>query len=197
MGSSELAEIVYFSKCYSITSTSCCVDVSYDAVDGLWVLYHATGPGSQQPPRFGTFMESFNQRSSSILWITDMWRRVFVFGTAYAVYVPPYDVTSGPSTSNFTLLPLFIITMPQVSHGASNTFGYKKLVDWIPTRYRYYYVKDLVWIYITAMHLVWTIDNAPFLQTLFTNPFSQYCGKIGFALYLVHGTVLWTMGLNK
>lgn len=53
---------------------------------------------------------------------------------------------------------------------------------------------DTVYTHIGAILMVLTVDHAPFLQIIFTNPFSQYLGKISYSLYLVHGPLLWTLG---
>ncbi|RDW58151.1 hypothetical protein BP6252_13562 [Coleophoma cylindrospora] len=41
-----------------------------------------------------------------------------------------------------------------------------------------------------------TSSTVPSLQRPFTSPFAQYLGKISFALYLVHGPVLYTLGMQ-
>lgn len=78
--------------------------------------------------------------------------------------------------------------------GAPQSPGYRILAQWIPARYRQPYVQGHFWTYIGAVYLVWTIDNAPFLQSIFTTSIAQYFAKIGFALYLVHGTFLHAGG---
>lgn len=48
--------------------------------------------------------------------------------------------------------------------------------------------------HIGAILLVLVTDRATHLQVIFTNPFSQYLGKISYSLYMVHGPLLWTWG---
>lgn len=89
---------------------------------------------------------------------------------------------------------LWLTTMPLMESGAPESPGYRILAQWIPARYRQPYVQDQFWIYVGAVYLVWTVDNAPFLQSIFTTRIAQYFAKIGFALYLVHGTFLHAGG---
>jgi peptidoglycan/LPS O-acetylase OafA/YrhL len=43
---------------------------------------------------------------------------------------------------------------------------------------------------------VWSTSNHPSLQKIFSNSFSQYLGKLSYALYLVHGAVIHTLGYS-
>ncbi|KAJ9641661.1 hypothetical protein H2204_002723 [Knufia peltigerae] len=44
--------------------------------------------------------------------------------------------------------------------------------------------------------VVWSVATCPSLGPLFNNPFVAYLGKISYALYLVHGTVIKSIGYN-
>jgi len=57
-------------------------------------------------------------------------------------------------------------------------------------------VYDPKWFYLffAATMLVASIPHLPRLKSFFENPFNQYLGRISFALYLVHGPVLWVLG---
>ncbi|RDW66913.1 hypothetical protein BP5796_09662 [Coleophoma crateriformis] len=57
-------------------------------------------------------------------------------------------------------------------------------------------VWDLKWFYLfwAALFLVVSIPRIGWLRAFFENRFNQYLGRISFALYLVHGPVLWTVG---
>lgn len=83
-----------------------------------------------------------------------------------------------------------------IPHNARNSPGYKTLASLIPAQYRAPFVEDHFWIFLAAFHLVFTIDSASFLQSIFTNKFAQYLGKISFALYIIHGSFLYTIGYN-
>lgn len=55
---------------------------------------------------------------------------------------------------------------------------------------------ELKWFYLfwSATFLVSSIPHLPWLKAFFENSFNQYLGRICFALYLLHGPVLWTLG---
>lgn len=53
---------------------------------------------------------------------------------------------------------------------------------------------DTLCTHMGAVILVFIVDRATHLQIIFTNPISQYLGKIAFSLYLIHGPLLWTLG---
>ena len=57
-------------------------------------------------------------------------------------------------------------------------------------------VYDYKWFYLfwAAMFLVASVPRIPILKRFFDSPFNQYFGRISYALYLVHGPVLWTLG---
>ena len=52
------------------------------------------------------------------------------------------------------------------------------------------------WFYLfwAAVFLVSAVPRLPWLKTLFNSPFCQYLGRISYALYLMHGPVIWTLG---
>lgn len=49
---------------------------------------------------------------------------------------------------------------------------------------------------IGAALIVFSINHSPDIQKLFTNPLSQYLGKISFAFYIVHGPILHALGYS-
>jgi peptidoglycan/LPS O-acetylase OafA/YrhL len=57
-------------------------------------------------------------------------------------------------------------------------------------------VFDYKWFYLfwAAAFLVAAVPRIPWLKRFFELPFNQYLGRIAFALYLVHGPVLWILG---
>ncbi|KAG4422658.1 hypothetical protein IFR04_004279 [Cadophora malorum] len=98
--------------------------------------------------------------------------------------------------ANF-FLALFIISMPAIDLGATNSPGYILLSSYLPPHYAgVEYVQDTFWVFLAAFYLVFILDNAPFLQSIFTTRIAQYLGKISFALYICHGTFLYTLGWN-
>ncbi|KAK6001130.1 hypothetical protein QM012_003213 [Aureobasidium pullulans] len=59
--------------------------------------------------------------------------------------------------------------------------------DYIIEKWRY-------WTSWGALLMVWSTSNEHLLQCIFTNRLSQYFGKISFSLYLVHGSIIHTLG---
>ena len=57
-------------------------------------------------------------------------------------------------------------------------------------------VMDYKWFYLllAAVFLTSSIPRIRWLKSFFETPFNQYLGRISFALYLVHGPLLWTLG---
>jgi peptidoglycan/LPS O-acetylase OafA/YrhL len=55
---------------------------------------------------------------------------------------------------------------------------------------------DYKWFYLffAATFLVSATPRIPWLRRFFETRFCQYLGRVSFALYLVHGPVLWTLG---
>ncbi|KAJ5622323.1 hypothetical protein N7528_005555 [Penicillium herquei] len=49
---------------------------------------------------------------------------------------------------------------------------------------------------IGAALIVFSINHSPDIQKLFTNPLSQYLGKISYAFYIVHGPILHSLGYS-
>ncbi|KAF2097678.1 hypothetical protein NA57DRAFT_40499 [Rhizodiscina lignyota] len=57
-------------------------------------------------------------------------------------------------------------------------------------------VFDFKWFYLfwAALFLVASVPRLPWLKHFFEGRFCQYLGRISFALYLVHGPILWVLG---
>jgi len=104
-------------------------------------------------------------------------------------------VVQGFWVVNF-LLSLFLASIPMSNLGGDASPGYITLTSLIPTNYRRAMVPDTFWLYLAATYLVLVLDNAPFLQAIFTTRIAQYLGRISFALYICHGTILYTLGWN-
>ena len=70
-----------------------------------------------------------------------------------------------------------------------------------PGWYFLYFLKpqaffDYKWFYLfwASSFMVATIPRIPWLKRFFETSFNQYLGRISYALYLVHGPVIWTLG---
>jgi hypothetical protein len=55
---------------------------------------------------------------------------------------------------------LHLLGMPLLYEGAEFSSGYITLV---PSSFRHEFVEDHFWIFIAAVHLIWTMDKAPAL----------------------------------
>ncbi|TVY84719.1 hypothetical protein LSUE1_G003028 [Lachnellula suecica] len=74
---------------------------------------------------------------------------------------------------------------------AEHTPGYRALIAMIPSQWTLNYE----WFYppVGAMILVLALENAPFLQRIFTTSIAQYLGHISFSLYMLHGPILFSL----
>lgn len=88
------------------------------------------------------------------------------------------------------VLSLWLLSMPEDMEEAAQAPGYVTLASWVPPRFQ-----EALVIPVGAVLTVLVVDQAAFLQILFTNRFSQYMGKISFSLYMVHGPLLYSLGL--
>lgn len=81
----------------------------------------------------------------------------------------------------------------QPEKNTENTYMWSEIIPLIPEysieKWRYY----TSW---AAMLMVWSTSNSRMLQRLFNNRVSQYLGKISFSLYLIHGSVIHTLGYS-
>jgi hypothetical protein len=90
---------------------------------------------------------------------------------------------------------VFIFGIYAGSHpqqGAWSTPGYETLGYWIPNQYGAN--REIFWLAIGGLLVVFALENAPYLQRIFTTRFAQYLGDISFSLYMLHSQVLYTLG---
>jgi peptidoglycan/LPS O-acetylase OafA/YrhL len=90
---------------------------------------------------------------------------------------------------------IYVLSIPEFEHGASGDPNFQMLVKLVPQIYHDAGRATYFWIPIGAVALVAVIDYNRFLQHLFNSRFAQYLGKISFALYLIHGPLLWSYGV--
>lgn len=81
---------------------------------------------------------------------------------------------------------LYLGSFPRVLGTAERTPGFIWLSQLTPNP-RY-------WQSYAAILIIWSLDNAKFLQMVFELSYAQYLGRISFSLYLVHGPVLHVFG---
>lgn len=87
---------------------------------------------------------------------------------------------------------LFLLSTPEVIFGGKeSSFGYGRLTSALDKPY-----DDHVLVPLGAVLLVLVVDHAPFLQGLFTSRPAQYLGRVSYSLYLVHGPLLWSLGIK-
>ncbi|CAI4214828.1 unnamed protein product [Parascedosporium putredinis] len=89
---------------------------------------------------------------------------------------------------------VYLLSMPEPQRGASEDPFYRGLINIVPEFFHLGKNTVHYWVCIGAVSLVATIDRSTFLQRFFNTPFAQYLGKISFALYLVHGPIVWSLG---
>lgn len=93
------------------------------------------------------------------------------------------------------LAALWMLSMPSIEDGAGESPGYMLLASCIPASYQGKAgLQDTFWVNIGAVYLVLVLECAPFLRAVFTTRIAQYLGRISFALYICHGTLLYTLG---
>lgn len=134
---------------------------------------------------------------SCALWVYCMWCdkwpvALFICGMCLADVPldsrPPLQRTKSYGRLFYTLplliLGLFLLSFP--IRNSSKTPGYIWLSMVTPN-----YTN---WHTIGAMLALWMLNNSVELQKVFTTSFSEYLGKISYAMYLVHGPTLHSFG---
>lgn len=79
---------------------------------------------------------------------------------------------------------------------ASVTPSYRTIVSITPHSMSSAGLGQRFWLAVGATLLVAAMDISPLLQAPFTTRIAQYLGRISFALYIVHGPVLYTLGMK-
>lgn len=74
------------------------------------------------------------------------------------------------------------------------SFFYNSLHAWAPQHYILYHKVVAFWTSIGAVMLITAMSFSPILQRPFTTRFAQYLGFVSYAIYLLHGNVLYTIG---
>lgn len=87
-----------------------------------------------------------------------------------------------------------ILTFPD--EGAESTPGFRTLYTLTPRASAAAGLTQRFWLSLSAFLLVLAMNFSSLLQYPFTTGVAQYLGKISFALYIVHGPVLYTLGMK-
>lgn len=86
---------------------------------------------------------------------------------------------------------LWLLSTPEVTMGGKESWTYATMTSSVIKPY-----DDFVFIPLGAILLVLTIDQVSFIQGFFTSRLAQYLGRISYSLYLVHGPLLWSLGIK-
>jgi hypothetical protein len=106
-----------------------------------------------------------------------------------------HNIFSTPLTLALFTTSLFLLSY--AGESSSPGFYHSFLRDYTPQLYINAYLgAEHFWISLGSVLLVFTLIHSQFLQRIFTTPFAQYLGDISYALYIVHGMVLFTLGTN-
>lgn len=116
-------------------------------------------------------------RRGVVLRTMDRFKRAYVVGLGRLVGLVAF------------VFALWLLSTPDV--GTHESWGYVTLSSWVADFYG-----DHILVPFGAILMVFVLDHTPFLQILFTNRFSQYMGKISYSLYLVHGPLVWSIGIK-
>lgn len=106
-------------------------------------------------------------------------------GWRYLLHLP--DVVPKLFWTVLFILGVFMISSPQEIQQTPN---------YLPTLFASWGISDVdnSLLMIGSIFTVWSVATCPSLAPLFNNPFVCYLGKISYALYLVHGTVIKSLG---
>ncbi|OBT70608.1 hypothetical protein VF21_10429, partial [Pseudogymnoascus sp. 05NY08] len=93
-----------------------------------------------------------------------------------------------------SLFALHLLCFPD--EHATTSPGYRTLISLNPRYSSDQGLTQRFWIAIGAFLLVGAMNFSTLLQRPFTMPLAQYLGRISFALYIVHGPLLYTLGMQ-
>ena len=91
----------------------------------------------------------------------------------------------------FFISGLYLASYPKYS--GDQALGFRTLSKLVP--YQFEKDKDKWWQSIAGMMIIYSINNAADVQSIFASPLLQYLGDISLSIYVVHGPVLHSLGL--
>ena len=110
---------------------------------------------------------------------------------------PPLSPGSAPRSRRLrsivwaalSIFALYLMSAPDVGYEWTPGWVYLSslIPKWVYDKYRY-------WQCAGSILFVFAVGHSPSWQRFFNNPIAQYCGKISYAIYLMHGPVLHTVG---
>ncbi|KAK7421998.1 hypothetical protein QQZ08_009719 [Neonectria magnoliae] len=89
-----------------------------------------------------------------------------------------------------SVLGLYLMSFPDA--GSETTPGYVYLSTWIPSWWDSEPYRP--WQSIGCLIFALAVSNSDFWKGFYNSAFSQYLGKISYALYLVHGPIMHMVG---
>jgi len=92
----------------------------------------------------------------------------------------------------FFILGLYLASYPKYS--GDQALGFQTLSKLVPHQFEK--DKDKWWQSIAGMMIIYSLNNAPDIRSIFTSSLVQYFGRISLSIYVVHGPVLHTLGLS-
>lgn len=100
----------------------------------------------------------------------------------------------GASSLAAVVVAIYLLSLPEGHRGGGSAPYYSWLInDWTPERY-HDDNENHYWLSLGAVLLVFVLDRTLWMQRAFTTRFAQYLGRISYALYLVHGPILFSAG---
>jgi peptidoglycan/LPS O-acetylase OafA/YrhL len=97
-------------------------------------------------------------------------------------------------TTALFILAIHILSFPD--ENAASSPGYMRMISLTPHENVVHNIEQRFWLAIGAFILLLAMLFNPFLQRPFTTWVAQYLGRISFALYIVHGPILYTLGIK-
>jgi len=115
--------------------------------------------------------------------------RRYIFGNRWAQFYHS-SLTRRIAAIFGVLFCMYALSIPEFGKTLGEDPFFKPLLGLVPHFYR----ATHFWIPLGAVGLVAIVDYNSFLQAVFNSRVAQYLGKISFALYLIHGPLIWSYG---
>ncbi|CAK7226431.1 hypothetical protein SCUCBS95973_006197 [Sporothrix curviconia] len=143
-----------------------------------------SGIGSSNAPPAGSADNMHTSSDSPLATVSAIYNHAHRFVVRYQLVIGILSFVAS----------LWILSLPEAVRGAVGTPGFITMVQMVPKHHKDSGKVDYFWVPIGAALAVLTVDRTPLLQRLFTNRFAQYMGKISYSLYLVHGSIIFSVG---
>jgi peptidoglycan/LPS O-acetylase OafA/YrhL len=120
----------------------------------------------------------------------------YIWGLAPRFGITDYHIALvwSISTKVLAAIAVWFLCTPDLAMAESP--GYRELFNFTPARYVETGTVDKFWLAQGAVLFIVAVSCSPTLQCPFTTGFAQYLGNISYALYMAHGPVLYTLGMQ-